>query len=53
MPKKGFPMPTFKNGFHILNLARYTPKHIYLKNISFFNANLLEKFQKFQLKAQN
>ena len=34
-------MPTAKNGFHILNLH---PKNIYLK-ITFFNANLLEKFQ--------
>ena len=42
MPKNGFPMPTAKNGFHILNLH---PKYMYLK-IPFFNANILEKFQK-------
>ena len=41
MPKNGFPMPTAKNGFHILNLH---PKNMYLK-IPFFNANILEKFQ--------
>ena len=39
MPKNGFPMPTTKNGFLI-----YTPKNMYLK-VTFFNANLLEKFK--------
>ena len=38
MPKNGFPIPTAKNGFQILNLH---PKNIYLKNV--LNANLLEK----------
>ena len=43
MPKKnGFPMPTAKNGFHILNL--HPRKYIYLKKNTLFNANLLEKF---------
>ena len=42
MPKNGFPIPTAKNGFQILNLH---PKNIYLKKI--LNANLLEKFRKF------
>ena len=45
MPKNGFPMPTTKNGFHILNLH---PKKYVLK-IPFFNANLLEKFKIFIL----
>ena len=41
MPKNGFPMPTAKNGFHILNLH---PKKYAFKKIPFINANLLEKF---------
>ena len=41
--KNGFPMPTAKNGFHILNLH---PKKYILKKKLFSNANLLEKFQK-------
>ena len=39
--KIGFPMPTAKNGFHILNLL---PKNVY--KIPFFNANLIEQFPK-------
>ena len=43
MPKNGFPMPTAKNRFHILNLH---PKNMYLKKkYPFLHANLLEKFQ--------
>ena len=40
MPKIIIPMPTAKNGFHILNLH---PKEYIVKKIPFFNANLLEK----------
>ena len=42
MPKNGFPRPTAKNGFHILNLH---PKKYVLKK-TFFNVHLLEKFHK-------
>ena len=42
MPKNGFPIPTAKNGFHILDL--HPKKHVFQK-IPFFNGNLLEKFQ--------
>ena len=41
--KNGFPIPTAKTDFTFL---LYTPKNIYLKNTLFFNANLLEKFEK-------
>ena len=42
MPKKnGFPIPTAKNGFQILNL--HPKKHALKKKYLFFNANLLEK----------
>ena len=40
MTKNGFPMPTAKNGFHILNLH---PKKYVLNKYPCFNANLLEK----------
>ena len=40
MPKNGFPMPTAKNGFHILNL--HPKKYVFKKKV--FNTNLLEKF---------
>ena len=35
-------MPTAKNGFHILNL--HPKKYVFKKKLTFFNANLLEKF---------
>ena len=41
MPKTGFPIPTAKNGFQILNL--HPKKHVF-KILPSFNANLLEKF---------
>ena len=41
MPKNGFPLPTAKNVFQILNL--HSKKHVF-KKYPFFNANLLEKF---------
>ena len=42
--KNGFPIPTAKNGFHILNLhpKKHTYIYIYIKKK--FSANLLEKF---------
>ena len=43
MPENGFPMPTAKNEFHILNL--HPKKYIYIFwKYPFFNANLLRKF---------
>ena len=41
MPKNGFPMPTAKNRFQILNLH---PNKYISQKIPFFTANLLEKF---------
>ena len=55
MPKNGFPIPTAKNRFQITNLHPkeniyiniYIPVYIFQKvKYHFFNANLLEKFQK-------
>ena len=41
--KNGFPIPTAKNGLHILKL--HPKKHVISKtNTPFLNANLLEKF---------
>ena len=42
MPKNGFPMPTAKNGFRILNL--HYKKYIF-KNSPLFNGSLLEKYR--------
>ena len=42
MPKNGFPIPTAKNGIHILNLhpkrkKKYLKKGIFLVNLAFKN----------------
>ena len=41
MPKNGFPMPTAKDGFHILNL--HPKKYIFKKN--FFKCQFTRKIQ--------
>ena len=45
MPKNGFPTPTAKNGFHILNL--HPKKYRFKKSFFFFSCQFTRKIPQF------